>query len=197
MTTFTDPKTATRLTKMTAELDNSNAGSGGNHANLVSLLTQHQGELRGFILSAVGDANHAADILQRTNLKIWENADSFRTEAPFLPWAFTIANYEVLSFFRDRGREQVAFYPDIAESLMKSSRKMFDDWAAKQEALNHCIRKLEQKQTEVIRLRYSERIPLATIATQTGRTTQGVKSLLLRTRQKLRDCIQLKLSQEH
>ncbi len=150
-----------------------------------------------FILSAIGDFTHASDILQRTNLRIWENAGKFREEGAFLPWAFTIARFEVLSFYRDRSRERsrVAFHPDVAELLMDTSNETLDVNQDREEALGRCFKRLSEGQVDMLRLRYFEDRSLAVIAEETGRSIQGVKNMLLRLREKLRDCIRIQLQQ--
>ncbi|WP_390895591.1 sigma-70 family RNA polymerase sigma factor [Stieleria tagensis] len=163
--------------------------------HFVGLLTMHQGQLRGFILASVGDFQNAADILQKTNLKIWQKADAFHRDQPFLPWAFAIARYEVLAFLRDRGRERIVFQPDVSEMLTDVFESRYDHWDPKQLALHQCLDQLCPEHTRLISLRYAKGMSLAGVASETGRSIESVKCILLRMRRKLKQCIQHRLAE--
>ncbi|MEL6106744.1 MAG: sigma-70 family RNA polymerase sigma factor [Planctomycetota bacterium] len=164
-------------------------------AEFVSLLTRHQSQLKAFILASVGNFDHALDILQKTNLTIWQKSSEFRTGEPFLPWALAIARFEVLGFVRDRTRDRVVFQPDVSELLFEVIESQLDQLPARQRALHACLKRLRKEQAEIIRLRYNSGEPLSALSRQTGKTVDSLKSLLHRSRQKLKRCIELRIAQ--
>jgi hypothetical protein len=54
-------------------------------------ITRAQRQLHAFILSMVWNATDADDVLQQTNLVLWEKSAEFDASRPFLPWAMRFA----------------------------------------------------------------------------------------------------------
>lgn len=59
------------------------------------------------------------------------------------------------------------------------------------EHLAHCLEKLRHSQREILELRYEQQLTSEEIAQRTGRSTLAVRTLLMRLRQQLRQCIQI------
>lgn len=57
----------------------------------IKLLTGHQSALRAFIVSLMPGSPDVQDVLQDTNVVIWEKMDSFEPGTNFKAWVFTIA----------------------------------------------------------------------------------------------------------
>lgn len=62
----------------------------------MSLVTQHQWALRGFILSLMPGSSDVDDVLQETNLILWEKRKKFVKGTNFLAWATTVARFQVM-----------------------------------------------------------------------------------------------------
>lgn len=161
----------------------------------VSLLTMHQSQLRGFILAALGNQPDAFDVLQRTNLTLWKKAELYREEAPFLPWAFGIARYEILGYLRDRNRERVVFHTDVVSMMCDSAAEEMEQWPDRQQALHQCLESLDKDTRHIFGLRYAENRSLTDIAAATKRSIDSIKSLMLRSRRLLRNCIERRLAE--
>ena len=54
-------------------------------AEFVTQITRVQRQLHAFILSVVWDMAEADDVLQETNLVLWQKADEFDRSRDFLP----------------------------------------------------------------------------------------------------------------
>lgn len=160
----------------------------------VHLLTQHQTELRGFILASLGNYANSQDVLQRTNVTLWKKVDEFRPGAPFLPWAFAIARFEILAFLRDHRRDRLTFMPDVAEMMCDASQSIAEEMCDREFALRGCIEQLSNENRSIVDRRYAQDQPIASIAKATERSIDGVKSLLLRIRKSLASCVERKLS---
>jgi len=159
----------------------------------IQLLATHQSHLRGYILASVGSYTHCEDILQQTNLVLWKKCEKFRPDAEFLPWALAIARYEILAYIRDKQRERLIFYPDVVELMMKVSMPASHQVNERQEALRGCIKRLPERQREVLELCYVANARMREIAKITNHSVDGVKSLLVRIRKALRRCIEANL----
>lgn len=161
-----------------------------------SLLTDHQLQLRGYILASVGDHTEADDILQKTNLTLCRKADEFRQGAPFLPWAIAVARFEILSFVRDRRRDRMVLHADVVQLMTEAAAERVDVAGPRQNALRKCLEKMESRQRTLLDLKYVNDASIAEIARQTDRTSNAVKSLLVRIRRLLSDCIERSLKAE-
>ncbi|KAA1261135.1 ECF RNA polymerase sigma factor SigK [Rubripirellula obstinata] len=163
--------------------------------NFVAMLTLHQSRLRGYILASLGDYTNSHDVLQRTNLTIWKKAAEYNRDLPFLPWAMGIARYEILAFLRDRGRERIVFHSDVVEMMIATEDSTFDDWHGSQRELHECLQNLSEKNKRLLTMRYAQGNSISKISESTGRSLDAIKSLMLRLRRSLRDCIEKKRQQ--
>lgn len=161
--------------------------------DFIQQLTAAQTNLRAYILASVGNAEDAAEVLQRTNLSLWKNATKFQADAPFMPWAVTIAKYEVLSYCRDKSRDRHVYPEDLANLMLETASEIILDMPDRQEALRHCLGRLSGKQHEMLKLRYYEEKPISQIASALERTENSVKSAFVRIRKSLLKCIEARL----
>jgi RNA polymerase sigma-70 factor (ECF subfamily) len=157
--------------------------------SFVHRLTESQSSLRAYLLAALGNYDDASEVLQRTNLVLWRNARKFRPEAEFMPWAVTLARFEVMSFYRDRSRDRHVFTEELALLMLQSAETEKVDLVDRQAALRHCIAQLPQNSREMVAMRYESRTSIATMATQMERTENAIKSALVRIRKALAECI--------
>lgn len=163
-----------------------------------SLLANHQSQLLGYILASLGNYNDSLDLVQRTNLTLCKKADQYRTDLPFLPWAFGVARFEILGFLRERNRQKVVFHSDVVELMSKEvvqSDAEVDQWHDRQIALHECLDSLNDRNRRIFLLRYAENLSLAKTAESQNKTVDSIKSLMLRIRRSLRECIEQKLAQ--
>ncbi|QDV74353.1 RNA polymerase sigma factor [Planctomycetes bacterium K2D] len=162
----------------------------------VTELTGSQTNLRAYILATIGNRTDAHDILQRTNLVLWKNAASFRPGAPFMPWAITIAKYEIRSYYRERGRDRHVFSEDVAMLMLQTVQEEVADPTERQYALRHCLGDLPAKSRRLIQLRYESEFTLQQIAEKLRQTESAVKSAFARVRRSLEACVERRLAAE-
>lgn len=80
--------------------------------SFVTLLTEHQGDLRAFILSLMPGNPDARDVLQKTNVVLWEKRNSFQEGTNFRAWALTCARFTVLDYLKRRKGKSFVFLDD-------------------------------------------------------------------------------------
>ncbi|VTU02584.1 rna polymerase sigma-70 ecf- rhodopirellula baltica : RNA polymerase sigma-70 ECF-like, Rhodopirellula baltica OS=Rhodopirellula sp. SWK7 GN=RRSWK_05077 PE=4 SV=1: Sigma70_r2: Sigma70_r4_2 [Gemmataceae bacterium] len=160
----------------------------------IQLLTSHQTQLRGLITAALGHAADSQDVLQRTNLAIWRKAADFDPARSFLAWAIGVARYEVLAFLRDRRRERLVFVPEVADLLATEAEDLLPQIPARQAALRECLKELPERNRELLTQKYVRGRSVSDLAAAVGRSADGIKSLLLRVRRVLEDCITRRLA---
>lgn len=167
---------------------------GDDLGGFVAALTESQTSLRAYILSAIGNRADAHDILQRTNLVLWKNATSFRPGAAFMPWAVTIAKYEIRSYYRERGRDRHVFSEDVAELMLQTVQEEFVDPTERQDALRRCLDELPAKSRRLVNLRYESEFSTKQIAETMRQSESAVKSAFARVRRSLEACVERRLA---
>lgn len=165
-------------------------GETDNLEGYIKDLIEGQSRLRAYILAALGNHANASDVLQRTNMVLWKKAGEFHPGAPFMPWALTIARYEVLAFLRDRQRDRHVFAEDVTTLMLDAAAGEVSEPGDRIAALRNCLEKLRGQSRSLIWQRYSEDQSIKQISMVTGRSEDSVKSHLLRVRKKLEQCIE-------
>jgi RNA polymerase sigma-70 factor (ECF subfamily) len=162
----------------------------------VELLTAHQRDLYAYINTLLVGNSSAADVLQDTNLDLWSRLNDFDFDRPFLPWAYGFAFQRVLAFRKSRGRSRLIFNDEFVQLI--SDVYVGDTTPADSRlgALSKCLEKLDQRQGELIRERYQERLSVKTLASRLGSTANQISARLYRIRRLLGRCIETALLTE-
>lgn len=161
--------------------------------DFIQELTVAQTSLRAYILASLGRVSDVPDVLQRTNLALWKNAANFRPGSKFMPWAITIAKFEILSHCRDKSRDRHVFPEDIAVLMLETAREVCPDPIDRHAALHDCLEKLSSRHHAMLQLRYFEGKSISQIAATLKRTENAIKCAFVRVRRTLQDCIEARL----
>lgn len=162
----------------------------------VQLLTEHQRRLYAYVVSLLGNAADADEVLQETNLALWRKLDTFQPGSSFAAWASRVAYYEVLAFRKRRGRDRLSFEPELLETLAAESAARLEQFEARRRALAHCLTKLSARDRDLLARRYEAGNSAAAVAQQLGRTAQATYQALHRIRLNLSLCIRRTLAAE-
>jgi RNA polymerase sigma-70 factor, ECF subfamily len=161
------------------------------------LLQRDQGQLFGYIHSLVRDLNDADDLFQQVAMILWRKFGEFDQERSFLAWACGVARLEVANFLRTRSRSRLYFSDELNTLLIDAQDRMARDEAeCRRDALGKCMRKLRQRDRELLDQCYSETAGVNDVALQSGRAPQSVHNSLRRIRRALFECIRRTISQE-
>ena len=68
-------------------------------------MTKYERMVYGYILSLVPNWADADEILQETNIRLWEEFEKFQPGTNFAAWAIRVAHFQVLTW-RKRGEPQ-------------------------------------------------------------------------------------------
>lgn len=160
----------------------------------VQQLTEHQNRLYGYIYSLVGDHSRAADVIQETNLVLWRKIDEFQPEKQFLPWAFSIARYQVLAHLRDKKRDKFLLDDSLAETLSAKVEAAAAKTDLVQSALKDCIGKLSAGNQQLIDGFYFRSQSINDLATRFNKNAGAIKTALLRVRRQLAECVEKRVA---
>lgn len=166
-------------------------------AEFVAQITRSQRQLHSFILSMVWNPAEADDVLQETNLVLWEKVAEFDRERPFLPWAMRFAQFQALAWLKRHRRQQqrVVFDDDLARLLADEAAADETAFEDRRQALAACLQKLPAEQRNLIARRYEPEGSVNAMAAAGGTTPKAVSDRLRRIRHTLLQCIQRTLGE--
>ncbi|WP_419192672.1 sigma-70 family RNA polymerase sigma factor [Kolteria novifilia] len=166
----------------------------------MDLVTRHQHQLYGFIFALVHNSADADDLYQQVLIVLWKKFDSLPPEGDFLRWAWQAARYEVLNFWRRKERRpsHVGLSEDLVEDIVEreSRQAEADRGLERRRALNECVKRLPEKDRELLETCYTTDLQIKQIAEKIGRSSQSICNSLRRIRSALFECIHRRLSTE-
>jgi RNA polymerase sigma-70 factor (ECF subfamily) len=161
----------------------------------VSLLTEHQGDLWAFILTLMPGHANAKDVLQKTNVVLWEKRDAFQQGTNFRAWALTCARFTVLDHLkRLKTGSFILFDSELLETIAAEAPERLGSADLRLAALESCLAKLRSQDRELLEFRYQGGHSLAEYASRVGRSVSALSVTLNRLRAVLLGCIREQLS---
>lgn len=166
---------------------------------LVRKLTSCQPRLYAYIMTLLLEPDRADDVLQQTNLVIWQKADEFKGCDHFEARACKVAYFQVLASRRDalRDRHRLLFddrvLDNVACAVADRIAELGDSYLP---ILRDCMKKLTEQQREVIRRRYLSGDSVMKIAGDCGGSIGATSALLYRVRKTLLACIQQEIKRK-
>lgn len=173
------------------------------HDEFVSLLTAAQRRVYAFICTLVVDRSDADEVLQETNLALWQQIERFEPGTDFVAWACRIAHFKVMKLRDAAKRHRVKLDDAVIEMLATESieeqradrRLAAERYERNRLALVACLDELSERNRHILLLHYQGGQSLATIGSSIGRTANAVAQLFHRIRVALRSCVQRRLAE--
>ncbi|HXG63211.1 MAG TPA: sigma-70 family RNA polymerase sigma factor [Planctomycetota bacterium] len=156
---------------------------------VVRLLTRERLMIQAFIRALVPDPHLAEDVFQEVFIVALRKHAEFREGSDFGAWVREIARRVSWAELRKTGRRPLALAPETLESVGVLLEQEPEAWEEHRGALKECVGLLPAESRRILTLRYLENAPLASIAAAVGRSTDGVKGVLKRLRQRLAECV--------
>lgn len=158
-------------------------------ASLAALVSQHQADIWRYLRYLGAESADADDLTQETFLALSRANFQERSRAQTGAYLRTIARNQLLMLRRFQGREINTVELEAAEQVWAShaSDSGMDGLLA---TLADCLETLEGRAREAVQLFYRENLSRTAIASALTMKPEGIKTLLRRTREVLRDCIQ-------
>lgn len=158
----------------------------------VSLAGRHQAEIWRYLRFLGCDDAQADDVTQETFLAVLKRPPDVRDVPAVRSYLRTVARNAFLTLLRKTSRE-AEFDLEVAEQVWAEAHPR-DGGDERLAALDDCLAALEGRARQAIDLTYKESRSRAEIAAALDITEDGVKSLLRRTRDVLRQCVERKLN---
>jgi len=162
----------------------------------IRLITEHQTELAAYIRSIMPMVSGKKDVLQETNIVLWEKREELQDMSGFKPWAYRVAYFQTLAHLKKRKRQKTVYLePDVLDQIA-NEHSFFgaseDDLNAT-DALNHCLAKLCPEDYQLVNFHYQKHGGLKEYAQQIKASLGRVKHALIRIRGNLKICIEKQL----
>ncbi|MCA9236208.1 MAG: sigma-70 family RNA polymerase sigma factor [Planctomycetales bacterium] len=162
------------------------------------LFAAAQRPLHAYIMAWVFDPNVAADLLQETNIVLWQKFDHFQSGTNFLAWAREIARRSILRHRQINSGRMAMLPPEMMETLACdfSAPAAMDQHDQRRAALDGCLQKLTGPDRSLVMSRYAPGASVMEIAGQLNRTVNSVSQSLRRIRRALTECMQRSMRTE-
>jgi RNA polymerase sigma-70 factor, ECF subfamily len=150
-----------------------------------------------YIVSLIGNPLDAHDVLQETNLILWQKFDQFRRGTQFLAWAREVARLRVLRYRRMHTNNTLLLQASALDVLTRhfdSTSDCPDRFYG--EALVDCVKALHDGDRELVQLRYTSGISVQALAEKLNRSVNAVSHSLGRIRRLLRECVETGVRQK-
>ncbi|MCC7510046.1 MAG: RNA polymerase sigma factor [Planctomycetes bacterium] len=158
------------------------------HEALIRLMQEHQADVWRFLRLLGAEPSLADDLAQETFLYIYRHPIDEVSRESTAAYLRKAARNLLLNRRRKDSREQ-SLDVDAAElAWVAASPQGSTD--ARLESLQRCLEKLAARSRQAIELKYSQNRSEAEVAQTLETTLDAAKSLLKRTRQQLRECIE-------
>jgi RNA polymerase sigma-70 factor (ECF subfamily) len=159
-------------------------------AEFVGQVARHQAALHAYIISLMPGLDGVDDVLQETNVVLWEKRTEFESGSNFRAWACAIARFRVMSHRRNLARRGVQMLDEaLAEQLAAECEADPEELNGRMHALEHCLGGLNEKERALIDFRYFSGSQLEEFAAQCGRPVGSLRVSLFRIRTALKKCI--------
>ena len=165
--------------------------------NLLRIAFHHQESLTVLAFAVTRNWALAKDAVQEAFISFNEKIDTIEDESKVLPWLKTAVRFRAIDQIRKTKNE--VYIPDekilsIIESSFDPGKEVKSNFQEKnQNALKECMKGLKPDFFEIIHGFYTKGESCEVIAEKVGKSTNAVRILLSRIRQKLKKCVDKKM----
>jgi RNA polymerase sigma-70 factor, ECF subfamily len=171
----------------------------GDEVAFSELVVRFSAAVRALCALRAADPGRADDLAQQVFLTAWKRLQELDNDVPFWPWLESITRNHLLNEWRrvqrERGLKQRYTQAWLARMEAEEYGEQESDQIELQvECLRECMQQLPEKMKELVRMRYEENCSSEQIASRMGRSSDAVRQTLVRLRDKLRDCVERRMS---
>lgn len=167
--------------------------SSDRQAEFVQLFNAAHRRLIAYLVSLLGNLQDAEDVMQRASVTMWQKFEVFESGTDFVAWASTIAFYEARNFQRLQSRSRLVFSDDLLKVLAEERLKDVVNVDPRHDALNECLRELDEPSRKLLEAAYLEAGSVVKLAEQLGRAPQTLYNKLNLLRRMLSSCVEQRM----
>ncbi len=162
------------------------------------LVAQQHQQLRSFVRTLGVAPDWVDDLAQEVFLVAWRERDSFDSQRDIGKWLRGIARNLVRNEFRKEQRRKRILHDGLSELLVRSlegDTKAVDWEHCPMSVLRDCVEQLAPKSRQIVAGRYSDGWKAPDLADHLGMTAAAVRQALMRIREQLKQCIELRMAE--
>jgi len=160
--------------------------------DLAGLLHRHQATVWRYLRFLGAERAEADDLVQETFLAVARAEFCQRDQHQTAGYIRTVARRQLLVLRRKQNRQISTVALDAADGVWAAATRVDGSLAGYLDALRECVEQLKERARRVVDLHYREGASREAIAAQLDMKPAGVKTLLRRTRELLRECVERK-----
>ena len=161
---------------------------------MTRLWTKAQPAVAAYIASMVIDFSVRDDILQDVAVAIVDSFDEFDSSRPFLPWALGVARNHIRNYLRRRNRDRHVFNSEAMQNVAQAIAAVAEEESCRFRFLQECLAALPDHSRQLCEMRYVGGLLPMAISDRTDQPANTVAKTLQRIRERLRECIERRLS---
>jgi RNA polymerase sigma-70 factor (ECF subfamily) len=156
------------------------------------LVQQHQAGVWRYVRFLGADCSEADDLTQETFLAFARSEFVERCERQTAGYLRVVAHNQLLALRRKQNREVSTVDLEAADTVWAAAAGADGGLTEYLDALRECVEQLDRRARRAVDLQYRDHAGREAIAAELDMKPDGVKTLLRRTRQLLRECIERK-----
>ncbi len=142
-----------------------------------------------FILTLVPNLSDAEDILQDTASLMWVKYNENPNIDNFTSWGIRIAHYKVLEFRKKKYRSKIRFTDEVLDEVLGGAVSVNDNLEERFEALQSCLKKLNDRDRKMILMKHESHEPTDKIAEKLQMSVASVYKAVPKVRDVLVRCV--------
>lgn len=163
-------------------------------SQFVALYSANSRRIYTYILTLIPSRTDAGEVFQEVSMTLWEQFQKFEQGTNFGAWACRVAYYKVLQSLDKRKKtpaafSDVMFREETLEAIDFEVTTLGGSLDSEYEVLAKCLAKLNQSDSELIKLRYQEAGAPRQLAERLGLPVKAVYRSLERIRRVLLECV--------
>jgi RNA polymerase sigma-70 factor, ECF subfamily len=171
--------------------------SGSTQQRYIKLLNESQGRLLAYLYAHVLNIADTEDLFQQVAIVLWEKFDQFAPGTDFTAWGIRVAELTIKGFLRRKRRNIFLLSDEVMQRIADRQVQVSDeDTSARTAALQLCMKKLPDRQRNLVQRCYAGDTKIREIADDDGRSSASVYTALCRIRQGLLSCIERRIAAE-
>jgi RNA polymerase sigma-70 factor (ECF subfamily) len=178
-----------------SRISGSNPDRNDRAEEFLRLLGQHDHALYAYVFALSHHRADADDLAQETRIRLWQEFDKYQPDTDFGAWARSIAYYQVLTHREKASRSRLQFGSAFYESVAKEVTARSGLLVSRQDALVHCMEKLDEPKRTLLQQYYSSNQSLVEFAEQLGRPYESTRKAVYRSHLLLAECVESELRQ--
>lgn len=169
------------------------------HKNTETVTQQHEEFIRlfrgssvwlfNYLLSLLRDTADAEDALQETGYVCWQKFEQYDRNMEFRAWARGVAYIKAMDIFKHRRKQGILCSEQFFETISEKAILMSKQLDGRSDAVKLCLKRLPQKDRDLIIQKYTFDSSVQELAEGSGRSVHAIYRALRRIHDMLLRCV--------